>query len=72
MMVWVEKPPTADGDPRERLRRALGGDGQLAFQEVGYSATFLRVDTKQHYVPHAHSASTCFAIDMAAPDVARR
>ena len=67
MLGWVKRhrPPmviqeNVCGAPWEQMVNYYGKEG--------YSATFLRVDTKQHYVPHTRTRVYLLAIDMAAPD----
>jgi site-specific DNA-cytosine methylase len=38
------------------------------YAKYGYAATFLRVDTKNHYVPHTRTRVYLLAIDMTAPN----
>ena len=67
MLGWVRRhrPPiviqeNVCGAPWEQMK------GYYA--KEGYAATYLRVDTKQHYVPHTRTRVYLLAIDMAAPN----
>ena len=67
MLGWVRRhrPPiviqeNVCGAPWEQMK--------MYYAKEGYAATFLRVDTKNHYVPHTRTRVYLLAIDMAAPN----
>ena len=67
MLGWVirHRPPmviqeNVCGAPWDKMKEY--------YAHEGYAATFLRVDTKQHYVPHTRTRVYLLAIDMAAPN----
>ena len=69
MMVWVEKkqPPVVIlenvcGAPWEEISQA--------FQEKGYAAHYMRVDTKRYYIPHTRTRVYLFATRIE-PDVSK-
>lgn len=46
----------------ENVCSAPWGDIQEAFQKIGYAAEFLKLDTKQYYIPHTRQRGYMFCI----------
>ena len=68
--MWVEKkqPPVVI---LENVCGAPWEEISLAFQEKGYAAHYMRVDTKRYYIPHTRTRVYLFATRTKAPALAR-
>jgi site-specific DNA-cytosine methylase len=67
MLGWVRRhrPPIVI---QENVCGAPWDQMKTYYAKEGYSATYLRVDTKNHYVPHTRTRVYLLAIDMTAPN----
>ena len=61
MLRWIEKaePPIVI---IENVYGAPWNDKVALFEELGYSATFVRLDTKDYYIPHTRQRGYLFAV----------
>ena len=61
MLRWIEKakPPIVI---IENVYGAPWNDKVALFEERGYSATFVRLDTKDYYIPHTRQRGYLFAV----------
>ena len=67
MLGWVKKhrPPMVI---QENVCSAPWEQMCEYYRKEGYTATHLRVDTKNHYIPHTRTRVYLLAVDMGAPD----